>query len=77
MDYQLLEVENGKPLKMWTEGVPVEEDARRQLMNTAKMPFIFGHLAVMPDVHLGKGSTNEAANFACRMPEGKFPPQPM
>ena len=57
MDYQLLEVENGKPIKMWTEGVPVEEDARRQLMNTARMPFIFGHLAVMPDVHLGKGST--------------------
>jgi tRNA-splicing ligase RtcB len=26
-------------------------------MNTAKMPFIFRHLAVMPDVHLGKGST--------------------
>jgi feruloyl esterase len=27
--------------------------------------------------YLGKGSTNEAANFACRMPEGAFPPQPM
>ena len=26
-------------------------------MNTARMPFIFKHLAVMPDVHLGKGST--------------------
>ncbi|WP_300451734.1 RtcB family protein [Accumulibacter sp.] len=42
---------------MWTEGVPVEEDARRQLINTARLPFIFRHLAVMPDVHLGKGST--------------------
>ena len=57
MDYQLLEVENGKPIKMWTQGVPVEDDARKQLMNTAKMPFIYRHLAVMPDVHLGKGST--------------------
>lgn len=57
MDYQLLEVANGKPIKMWTQGVPVEEDARRQLTDTAKMPFIFKHLAVMPDVHLGKGST--------------------
>ena len=57
MDYQVLEVDGGKPIKMWTEGVPVEEAARRQLMNTAKMPFVFGHLAVMPDVHLGKGST--------------------
>ena len=27
--------------------------------------------------YLGHGSTNEAANFACRAPEGKFPPQPM
>lgn len=55
--YQLMEVANGKPVKLWTEGVPVEDDARKQLMNTAKMPFIFKHLAVMPDVHLGKGST--------------------
>ncbi|MCE1180988.1 MAG: RtcB family protein, partial [Rhodocyclales bacterium] len=57
MTYQLLEVNNGKPIKLWTEGVPVEDDARKQLMNTASMPFIFRHLAVMPDVHLGKGST--------------------
>ena len=35
----------------------MEEEARQQLLNTAKMPFIFKHLAVMPDVHLGKGST--------------------
>jgi tRNA-splicing ligase RtcB len=57
MEYQLLEVANGKPIKMWTHGVPVEDEARKQLMNTARMPFIFNHLAVMPDVHLGKGST--------------------
>ncbi len=57
MTHQILEVANGRPIKLWTEGVPVEDDARRQLMNTAKMPFIFRHLAVMPDVHLGKGST--------------------
>src|SRR5574343_493219 len=55
--YNLLEVANGKPIKHWTQGVPVEDDARKQLINTAKMPFIFKHLAVMPDVHLGKGST--------------------
>ncbi|WP_070884676.1 RtcB family protein [Pseudomonas argentinensis] len=55
--YNLLEVAGGKPIKLWTQGVPVEEDAKQQLMNTAKMPFIFKHLAVLPDVHLGKGST--------------------
>lgn len=53
----VLEVINGKPIRMWTQGVPVEPEARAQLMNTARMPFIFRHLAVMPDVHLGKGST--------------------
>lgn len=53
----VIEVAGGKPIKMWTEGLPVEEEARQQLINTARMPFIFRHLAVMPDVHLGKGST--------------------
>lgn len=55
--FELLEVENGKPIKMWTQGVPVEPEAKQQLMNTAQMPFVFKHMAVMPDVHLGKGST--------------------
>lgn len=56
-EYDVLHVEGGRPVKMWTHGVPVEEEARKQLMNTAKMPFIYKHIAVMPDVHLGKGST--------------------
>jgi len=44
-------------IKEWTVGVPVEEGARKQLYNTAQMPFIFKHIAVMPDVHYGVGST--------------------
>jgi tRNA-splicing ligase RtcB len=56
-DYEVLRAEGAQPIKMWTKGVPVEEAARRQLENTARMPFIYKHLAVMPDVHLGKGST--------------------
>ncbi len=55
--YQRLDVAHGKPIKLWTEGVPVEDAAKQQLINTVRMPFIFKHLAVMPDVHLGKGST--------------------
>lgn len=55
--FEVIQPEHGRPVKMWTRGVPVEEDAKRQLLRTAQMPFIFGHLAVMPDVHLGKGST--------------------
>ena len=55
--YEVLNNEGGRPIKMWTKGVPVEEAAKQQLVNTAKMPFIYKHVAVMPDVHLGKGST--------------------
>jgi tRNA-splicing ligase RtcB len=54
---QVLEVPGARPIKLWTEGVPVEDEARQQLIDTASMPFVFGHIAVMPDVHLGKGST--------------------
>jgi tRNA-splicing ligase RtcB (3'-phosphate/5'-hydroxy nucleic acid ligase) len=55
--HDIIATPNSAPIKMWTQGVPVEDEARDQLMNTAKMPFIYKHLAVMPDVHLGKGST--------------------
>jgi tRNA-splicing ligase RtcB (3'-phosphate/5'-hydroxy nucleic acid ligase) len=54
---EILEIAKGKPIKLWTDGVPVEDGARQQLANTALMPFIHSHIAVMPDVHLGKGST--------------------
>ena len=56
-DYQEISQPDASPIKLWTHGVPVEDDARKQLMNTARMPFIFKHLAVMPDVHVGKGAT--------------------
>jgi tRNA-splicing ligase RtcB len=42
---------------MWTHGVPVDEQAKKQLANIARMPFVHSHLAVMPDVHVGKGAT--------------------
>ncbi|MBU5616261.1 RtcB family protein [Psychrobacter sp. TAE2020] len=49
--------EGGAPIRLWTQGVPVEEQARQQLINTSKMPFIYKWMAVMPDVHLGMGAT--------------------
>lgn len=55
--YEVLEVKDGVDVKMWTKGVPVEPDALIQLGKLASMPFIYKHLAVMPDVHVGKGST--------------------
>ena len=56
-DFNVLKAAGGKPVKMWTKGVPVDEKAKEQLTATATLPFIFKHLAVMPDVHVGKGST--------------------
>jgi tRNA-splicing ligase RtcB len=55
--FEYMAVEGGAPVKMWTKGVPVEADARDQLARAAKMPFIFKHVAVMPDVHVGIGAT--------------------
>lgn len=45
------------PIKMWTQGVPVEDEAKQQLLNAAKLPIVFKHIAAMPDVHLGIGAT--------------------
>ncbi len=47
----------GKPVKMWTRGVPVENGALEQLERTAQLPFIHKWVAVMPDVHQGMGAT--------------------
>ena len=56
-DYDEQAVEGGVPLKMWTRGVPVEDAARQQLANAAKLPIVFRHVAAMPDVHVGIGAT--------------------
>jgi len=55
--YDFIPVENGVPIKAWTNGVPVEDQARQQLVNVAGLPFVFHHLAAMPDVHWGMGAT--------------------
>ena len=35
----------------------IEPAAKQQLQNISELPFIFKHIAVMPDCHLGKGAT--------------------
>lgn len=55
--YDFQHVEGGVPIKMWTRGVPVEDEARAQLSRAAQMPFVFKHVAAMPDVHVGIGAT--------------------
>ena len=55
--YELLHAEGATPIKGWVRGVPVEAQAREQLRNIAALPFVGPWVAVMPDVHLGKGAT--------------------
>lgn len=56
-NYNIIQDQHGVPIKMWTQGVPVDEPSKQQLLKTAKMPFIYKWMAVMPDVHLGIGAT--------------------
>ncbi|TAA06897.1 RtcB family protein [Pseudoxanthomonas winnipegensis] len=56
--FELLHAEgSATPIKGWVRGVPLEEQAHAQLRNIAAMPFVGPWVAVMPDVHLGKGAT--------------------
>lgn len=55
--YDVIQEQGAVPIKLWTCGVPLEDEARKQLQNIAKLPFIHRWIAVMPDVHLGKGAT--------------------
>jgi tRNA-splicing ligase RtcB len=44
------------PIRMWTDPADVESAALDQLRNVANLPWVHG-MAVMPDVHYGKGAT--------------------
>lgn len=44
---------NNRPVKIWTDNV--EKSAMEQIENLTTLPFLFHHLAIMPDVHAGMG----------------------
>lgn len=46
-----------RKVKTWTRGVPVEPEAMEQVQRVADLPFVYPHVAVMPDVHVGIGAT--------------------
>lgn len=48
-------INEGMPVKIWTDDI--EESALQQLRNISRLPFIYKHVAAMPDCHLGKGAT--------------------
>lgn len=50
------EISKGR-IKLWTQLDSVESQALDQLKNIASLPWVFKHVAAMPDVHYGKGAT--------------------
>ena len=44
---------NKWPVKIWTDFV--ENSAMEQIKNLTTLPFLYHHLAIMPDVHAGMG----------------------
>src|SRR5262245_30648829 len=57
LPYVPLRPEGGVPVKAWIRGVPLEDSAREQVFNVARLPFVGPWVAVMPDVHWGMGAT--------------------
>ncbi|NBO65740.1 MAG: RtcB family protein [Acidobacteria bacterium] len=49
--------EAGSPIKAWVDGVPVSDEAQKQLQNISLLPFIYKWVVAMPDVHWGNGAT--------------------
>lgn len=41
------------PAKLWLQDV--ETNCMQQIVNLASLPFVFKHIAIMPDAHTGKG----------------------
>lgn len=56
-NYKMITERGAVPVKAWVEGVDFEDEARKQLINTAKLPFVFKWVAAMPDTHWGLGAT--------------------
>ena len=54
--YEVMQ-DGGVPIFSWTRGVSFEDEAKQQLKNISRLPFIHKWIAAMPDVHLGKGAT--------------------
>src|SRR6185503_13354428 len=45
------------PIQLWAPLEEVDSQVITQLKNIAALPWVAHHVAVMPDVHLGKGAT--------------------
>jgi tRNA-splicing ligase RtcB len=55
MSYEKLDLNADKPVLSWANH-PLGAKEERMARNVASLPFVFKHVALMPDVHLGKGA---------------------
>jgi len=55
MPYEKLEISTNSPVLSWANHELSSEEIK-MAKNVASLPFIFQHVALMPDVHLGKGA---------------------
>ena len=55
MSYEKLDLSTSKPILSWANHELDDREAQ-MAQNVASLPFVFKHVALMPDVHLGKGA---------------------
>ncbi|MBD2184351.1 RtcB family protein [Aerosakkonema funiforme] len=55
MPYEKLEISTPAPILSWANHSLGPEESK-MAKNVASLPFVFKHVALMPDVHLGKGA---------------------
>lgn len=55
MAYESLELSTPLPVLSWANHDLANEE-QKMARNVASLPFVFKHVALMPDVHLGKGA---------------------
>jgi tRNA-splicing ligase RtcB (3'-phosphate/5'-hydroxy nucleic acid ligase) len=55
MPYEKLELSTPTEVLSWANH-PLSADETKMAKNVASLPFVFKHVALMPDVHLGKGA---------------------
>ncbi|MBD1843343.1 RtcB family protein [Cyanobacteria bacterium FACHB-63] len=55
MPYEKLDLSTPKPVFSWANH-KLGQDETKMAKNVASLPFVFKHVALMPDVHLGKGA---------------------
>ncbi|MGH8000892.1 MAG: RtcB family protein, partial [Brasilonema sp.] len=55
MAYEELKLSTPSPILSWANH-PLGSEETKMAKNVASLPFVFKHVALMPDVHLGKGA---------------------